>query len=84
MQPEVDKLFVDMLMAAENVARFIEGADLKVYASDILLRSAVERQLFIVGEAMARLARLDSEMVARSKTFASSLVFKTSWPMGTT
>lgn len=42
MQPEVDKLLVDMLMAAENVANFIETADLEAYSSDTLMRSAVE------------------------------------------
>ena len=49
----------DILVAAEAVGRFIDGHSMSQYGEDLLLRSAVERQLLIVGEAMARVLRID-------------------------
>ena len=53
MPPEkVDPAYLcDMLVAAENVAAFIAGRTFEEYLSDLMLRSAVERQIEIVGEA---------------------------------
>lgn len=42
---------LDMLNAAKAVASFVEGRTYAEYESDLLLRSAVERQVEIVGEA---------------------------------
>jgi uncharacterized protein with HEPN domain len=39
---------------------------LSQYASDLKLRSAVERQLEILGEACSRLAKLDATWLART------------------
>ncbi len=44
-------LLWDMLQAARHARDFISGRTLSEYASDILLRSAVERQIEIIGEA---------------------------------
>lgn len=41
----------DMLDACERVARFISGKSLEDIVTDELLRSAVERQIEIIGEA---------------------------------
>lgn len=41
----------DMLDAATNVRQFVSGKSLADYESDVLLRSAVERQIEIIGEA---------------------------------
>ena len=49
----------DMLHAAEAIARFVEGLDLEDYERDLMLRSAVERQFEILGEAMTRVLRID-------------------------
>lgn len=42
---------LDMLTAARAVQSFIAGRTFEQYQSDLLLRSAVERQVEIVGEA---------------------------------
>lgn len=42
---------LDMLEAAEAVASFVAGRTRDDYAKDLLLRSAVERQIEIIGEA---------------------------------
>ena len=45
MRPESKKYLYDMLRACETLAQFVEGKQFADYDSDLLLRSAVERQL---------------------------------------
>jgi uncharacterized protein with HEPN domain len=55
------KLLWDAQDAAERVKRFVAGKSFEIYLGDELLRSAVERQLEIVGEAMSQLRRIDPD-----------------------
>ena len=55
----------DILEAARNVQEFTTGRDRDEYAADLILRSEVERQLEIVGEALRRLRREDPTSAAR-------------------
>jgi uncharacterized protein with HEPN domain len=59
MQPNVeDASFLwDMLMSAIMVTAFVEGRTLEEYERDILLKSAVERQIEIIGQAARRVSR---------------------------
>jgi uncharacterized protein with HEPN domain len=41
----------DMLEAARAVARFVQGRSFQEYVDNLMLRSAVERQIEIIGEA---------------------------------
>ena len=59
MQPEPKKFIWDALRAAARISQFVQGKDFDAYVGDDLLRSAVERQFEIIGEALGRLARLD-------------------------
>jgi len=65
MPPEVLKLLYDMKQAAERIERFASGKTLDDYRTDDLLRSAVERQFEIIGEAMTRLVKLDVKVAER-------------------
>jgi uncharacterized protein with HEPN domain len=47
----------DMVTAAKAAAGFVEGRTLQQYESDLLLRSAVERQVEIIGEAARKVSR---------------------------
>ncbi len=49
MRPEVAKLLYDARSACLAIEAFTAGADFGRYASDALLRSAVERQFEIIG-----------------------------------
>jgi uncharacterized protein with HEPN domain len=60
MHADARKLLWDAQQAAERVARFTAGKTFIEYQADEYLRSAVERQLEIVGEAMNQLRRIDS------------------------
>jgi uncharacterized protein with HEPN domain len=57
--PEVAKLFLDMPRAAERIGRFAAHKRFEDYLKDDMLRSAIERQFEIIGEAMTRLVKLD-------------------------
>jgi uncharacterized protein with HEPN domain len=56
MQPEAKKYLFDMREAARLVREFVAGKTLREYVANPLLRSAVERQLMVLGEAMAQLS----------------------------
>ena len=64
MRPEIAKLLHDMKSATERIDRFVKGKNFEDYVADELLRSGVERQFEIIGEAMTRLLKFD-EAVAR-------------------
>lgn len=59
MLPETQKLLFDMQHAALGIAMFVDGKTFGDYESDLMLRSAVERQFEIIGEAMTRLRKSD-------------------------
>lgn len=64
MHPDASKLVWDAQQAAERVARFTAGRTLAEYGTDEYLRSAVERQFEIIGEALNRLSRVDPAAAA--------------------
>ena len=61
MQPESVALLWDVRNAATRIIDFIEGVDSATYADDELRRSAVERQLEIIGEALKNLRNTDPD-----------------------
>ena len=52
MQPEKRKFLYDICQACEALFGFIQDKSLEDYNADLLLRSGVERQLMIIGEAL--------------------------------
>lgn len=59
MRPEVkDAAYLhDMLMASKNAIEFVAGLSFEQYLESKLVRSAVERQVEIVGEAARKVSR---------------------------
>jgi uncharacterized protein with HEPN domain len=65
MRLESKKYIYDIAEAAKLVATFIAGKTFSDYQGDAMLRSAVERQLAIAGEALTQLARIDFPTASR-------------------
>jgi len=65
MQLEVRKYLFDVQRACALIRQFTAGKDLSAYSSDVLLRSAVERQFEIIGEALSQMLKLDNSLSAQ-------------------
>ena len=63
MQSEVRTYLFDIATAISAIEEFTAGRSLEEYEQD--LRSAVERQFGIIGEAMARVQQRDPDLAAR-------------------
>ncbi len=76
MRLEAKKYLYDIREAAELIADFTAGKTLADYQGNAMLRSAVERQFEIVGEALAQLARLDEALAARISEYRRIIAFR--------
>jgi len=76
MRLESKKYLYDIAHAAKLAADFIAGKTYSDYSGDAMLRSAVERQLAIVGEAMVQLARTDFPTASRFTDFKRIIAFR--------
>jgi len=61
MQLESKKYLFDTKQAAGLLADFTRGKSFADFQGDPMLRSAVERQFEIIGEALTKLAKVDQE-----------------------
>lgn len=73
---EEKKFLYDIQQAADLLAAFTEGKRLADYQEDAMLRSAVERQFEIIGEALAQLARLDESLAAGVSEYRRIIAFR--------
>ena len=64
MQPEAESLLETMITAADLLTEFSEKLSEEAYLASSLHRSAVEHQVFIIGEALSRLSHIDVKAVA--------------------
>ena len=76
MRIESKKYLYDIAQAAKLAIGFIAGKTFADYNTDIMLRSAVERQLEIVGEALAQLARTDPATASRIDEYQRIIAFR--------
>jgi uncharacterized protein with HEPN domain len=69
-------LLWDAREAADAIATMTKGKNFDEFDRDIVLRSAVERQFEIVGEALAQLARVDAALAARIPNYREIIAFR--------
>jgi len=65
MQLECKKYLYDVSQAALKFSRFIDAKNFKDYATDDLLKSALERQFEVMGEALNQLSKITSDLVSK-------------------
>lgn len=76
MQPDPRKYLWDALRAAGFLRQFAAGKTFREYQDDVLLRSAVERQFEIVGEALSQLAKSHADMAAQVPELPRIVAFR--------
>jgi uncharacterized protein with HEPN domain len=70
------KLLEDIRLAAMRVQQFTAAESADSYMESVLLRSAVERQIEIVGEALNRLLKLSPELATRITDYRRIIDFR--------
>lgn len=76
MQPDAAALLWDVRRAGRLIADFTAARSWNDYSNDPMLRSAVERQFQIVGEALNRLSRVDGQTAERIPELARIVAFR--------
>ncbi len=65
MQPEAKQFLFDMRQAGGVILDAVAGRTLDAFRQDVLLRSAVERQFQILGEALVQLVKSHADVAAQ-------------------
>ncbi len=76
MKLEVRKYLYDVQRAAALLREFTNAKTFADYEHDAMLRAAVEREFEIIGEAVARLARVDEAAAARISDYQRIIAFR--------
>jgi len=76
MLPRTKAALFDIAQAALGITEFVDGKTLQDYQRDLMLRSAVERQFMIIGEAMTRLRNDDPAMASQISEYDRIISFR--------
>ena len=67
---------IDVVEAADAILEAVNGIDLDDYCNSRLIRSSVEREFIIIGEALTNLSRLNNEMFSRIENASRIISFR--------
>jgi uncharacterized protein with HEPN domain len=76
MQLEAKKLLEDIRLSCEEILNFTEGKTFQDYQKERLLRSGVERQFEIIGEAMTRLVKTSPNVANQVSHYKRVISFR--------
>ena len=76
MQRDARAYLWDALQAADLLSDFSKGSDFAGYQANAMLRSAVERQFEIIGEALNQLSKVDGETASQVPDLARIVAFR--------
>lgn len=76
MRLEAKKYLYDIRETVKLLSEFTAGKKLADFSREPMLRAAVEREFEIMGEALAQLARLDADLVARITDHRRIIAFR--------
>ncbi len=75
MKLEARKYLYDIQRAAGLLRQFTDDKTFADYQGDAMLRSAVERQFEVIGEAMTKLAQTDEQVAEQISRYQRSATF---------
>ncbi|MCX5810838.1 MAG: DUF86 domain-containing protein [Proteobacteria bacterium] len=76
MNDEIKKNLVDILQAAEEIRTFVQGMDFKAYRDSSVTQRAVERDFEIIGEALARIRKIDEGFLENISDYQRIIGFR--------
>ncbi len=76
MDLKAKKLLYDLDQAISLITEFTLGKTFLDYAGDAMLRSAVERQFEIIGEALNRLKQVDEALLSQLSDYQRIISFR--------
>ena len=76
MQLEAAKFLWDALQACDLILTFTAGKSFENYQDDVILRSAVERQFEIIGEALNQMSKIDPATTNAIPQFRQTVSFR--------
>lgn len=76
MKDDIPAHLHDILQAGRAIKEFVSNKAFAEYASDELLRSAVERKFEIMGEAINRIKRDEPELLSRIRNYRDIISFR--------
>ena len=62
MERDSNTYLYDIVQGCRTICTFTQHIDFETYTADVLVKSAVERQFIIIGEALSRLKRFNVAM----------------------
>lgn len=76
MRLESKKYLLDIQQAAALASEFVSGRTLDDFLATAMLRAAVERQCEIIGEALAKLAKVDEPIATQISEHRRIIAFR--------
>jgi uncharacterized protein with HEPN domain len=76
MRLEAKTLLYDVRQAARHIGDFTAGRSFDAYNADPMLRSAVERQFEIIGEALNKLSKVDPVVASHVPDYQKIISFR--------
>ena len=70
------KYLYDIQQAVNSLEQFIVDKTFEDYQNDLMLRSATERQLAIIGEAISRLAEIKPQIASKINSYRHIIAFR--------
>ena len=71
-----NKLLFDIQQSALDIEQFIHGIEYSEFEKSNLLQAAVERKFGIIGEALNRIKRFDSEFIEKISDYRRIIGFR--------